>query len=513
DDMSCVLEGTNGFPGALTKDVLRSLGPSGIRTAFPEGWEIDIRCSIAYAYLEETRVFEGVVRGFIHHPAQATKGTLPLDEMVYLPDQDRMLGAIDAVTHRTKAVDALCAHLVETEDREQQERVATAERWSARSDAWNDMFNDAGSYVHHESGYERFDSMLDRIMKTVAAPSCLDIGCGTGAVSRNMAAAGAMSVRGIDISPGMVTQARISNQGSKVTFDVLTLPQRPASKTYDVIASRGVVISHLPRHQVADFLQDITRHAHDGTYAVFDFLQHLENGGFPNAGNKNELTYDWLLRAMRELGWVPVSRDGGDDARIVVAAFHRPFADSLYFVTGNPQKLLEMRHATDIAHLHGCEFDLPELKHDDIARIAEEKARQSYDIVGHPVISTDGGIFIDAYGGFPGPNSKQTATKLKPAGLLRLMDGIENRRAARKNAVTIYDGIAYRTDVQEVPCLIADTPRGTHPAYPMDRILVPIHSENARKLTYAEMPVEERAAFTELPILAAFVRENRPYKE
>jgi XTP/dITP diphosphohydrolase len=203
---------------------------------------------------------------------------------------------------------------------------------------------------------------------------------------------------------------------------------------------------------------------------------------------------------------VPVAKDGDENARVIIAAFHRPFPDSLYFVTGNPQKLLEIRHAADIPHLHGCDFDLPELKHDDVVRIAEEKARQSFDLVGRPVVSTDGGIFIDAYDGFPGPNSKQAAKKLKPEGIIKLLDGVENRGGSRRNAAAWYDGKTYRTDLQEVPIVIAREPRGSFPSYPMDRILIPVHPDNAKNLTYAEMPLEERAKFTELPALAEFIK-------
>jgi XTP/dITP diphosphohydrolase len=212
------------------------------------------------------------------------------------------------------------------------------------------------------------------------------------------------------------------------------------------------------------------------------------------------------LRTMRELGWVPIALDGAYADRVAVAAFHRPFVDSRYFVTGNPTKLLELRHAAEIEHLHGCDFDLPELKDDDIARIAEHKARQAYEIVRRPVVSTDGGIFLSAYGGFPGPNSKQAATLLKPVGLLKLLDGINDRGAVRRNTVACFDGTTMQSSTSQVPLTIAPEARGTYPSYPMDKILVPVHDANRNGLTYAEIPVEERARFTELPALAEFVR-------
>lgn len=404
------------------------------------------------------------------------------------------------------AADALRDFLRESEKCDHQAQEDTACRWSVRAREWTGLIRDEGSYVHHESGYGRFDALLGRIMRSVEAPRCLDVGCGTGEVARGMAATGASSVHGIDVSEGMIAQARdLSRDIADLTFETAEIDASSADGTYDVIASRGVVLSHLPRRRAVDFLFALTRRSHEGSYAVIDFIQRLENGGFPNAGDKHVIAYPWLLAVMRELGWVPVARDGDDGARVVIAAFHRPFPDSRYFVSGNPQKLLELRQAARQPHLHACDFDLPELKHDDIARIAEEKARQAFGLVGRPVVSTDGGIFIDAYDGYPGPNSKAAALKLKPEGILRLMRDIEDRRGVRRNAVTLYDGVKYRTDVQEVPVEIATVPRGAHSGYPMDRILVPIHPENPRKRTYAEIPIEERATFTELPALAAFL--------
>lgn len=403
--------------------------------------------------------------------------------------------------------EALCDSLIETEAYDSRAQAETALRWSERSPAWQALVKDDGSYVNHESGYARFNALLAKLMKTAEAPRCLDVGCGTGDVARAMAASGATSVEGIDVSEGMISQARASSREiANLAFRVAEIDSPGVDGTFDVIASRGVVLSHLPRGRAVDFLFAITERAREGSYAVFDFIQHLENGGFPNAGDKNVITYPWLLAVMRELGWVPVAKDGDDKTRVVIAAFHRPFADSLYFVSGNPQKLLELRHAADLPHLHGCDFDLPELKHDDIAKIAEEKARQSYELVGRPVVSTDGGIFLDAYDGYPGPNSKHAALKLKPEGLIRLLAGIENRHGWRRNAVTLFDGTRYQTEVQEVPVEVAHGPRGTYPSYPMDTILIPVHADNPHGLTYAEIPVEARAAFTELPALAAFLK-------
>ena len=267
----------------------------------------------------------------------------------------------------------------------------------------------------------------------------------------------------------------------------------------DVLTSRGTLVSATSKADALLLMADLTRRSRLGNYTIFDY----ERSSFGKG-----LHPTWIRESMRALGWVPTAQvdlDSIEGAGITLVTFHRPFPDSVYFVTGNPMKLLEMRTAVHHQHLHGCDFDVPELKHDDIETIAEDKARRSYAIVRRPVLCTDGGIFMDAYDGFPGPNSKQAATKLKPEGLLRLLVGVENRNGSRRNAAAFFDGYQMSVEVSTVPVRFATDPRGTYPSYPMDKILIPTTAANVAGLTYAEMPPEERGRTSEVPALAEYL--------
>lgn len=400
---------------------------------------------------------------------------------------------------------ALVAFFAANEQAAETEREETAARWTERASEWQSVIDDEDSYVNHESGYERFNKMLANVLRVADAKTGIDIGCGTGDVARQIAKAG-VRVEALDVSPGMIAKARAASHGTKIAYRVGTVAD--AQGPFDIIVSRGVVLSHLPKNDITDFLWHLTRLSREGSYVVFDFIQDIENGGFENKGNKNVLQAAWVRDAMQELGWVPVAYDGEDGKRVGIVAYHRPFPDSVYFVTGNPVKLLEMREASRYEHLHGCDFDLPELKHDSIEKIAEDKAIRAFRLILRPVICTDGGIFMDAYDGFPGPNSKQAAMKLKPEGLLRLLNGVENRNGQRINAVAFFDGKNLQVETKSVPVRFATEPRGTYPSYPMDKVLIPLVESNEAGLTYAEMPVEERGRATELGALAEFVRES-----
>jgi len=414
------------------------------------------------------------------------------------------LSFMEDVSHFA-CLDELRAHVDRAKADAVAQREATAGRWSSRAAGWQGVIDDTTSYVNHEDGYARFNAILKNVLQSVDAPSCVDVGCGTGDVARLMGSLGASDVLGIDNSAGMIEEAsRIATKN--IRYRAVGLEDIESGTEFDVIASRGVVLSHVPRQDVFDHLRQLTRLSREGSYLVLDFIQQLANGGFANAGDKNEFSTEWVREVMRELGWVPVAQSGDASARVVVAAFHRPFPDSVYFVTGNPVKLLELRHAASVPHLHGCDFDMPELKHESIERIAEDKARQAYAIVGRPVLCTDGGIFMHAYPGFPGPNSKQAATILKPDGLLRLLADGRDRSGSRMNAVAYYDGLTMRVATQSVAVRFAEESRGSYPSYPMDKVLIPEVSGNEEGLTYAEMPPEKRGRYTELAALVESVR-------
>lgn len=506
DDVSCTVSGMNGFPGPLVKSSVELLGLDGFKRVAPDGVGVEVMSRIALSYGPENEVFVGSVKGVVDWSEVDSGTKLSLSSLVWIPEQCSFLTSTSR-THRTSAALKLADRLLELRESSANEVMETASRWSERSSTWGDVIADGTSYVNHEDGYERFNRQLRVVMEESGDGAvCLDVGCGTGDVAAIMNESGAKNVLGIDVSVGMIDQARGRRLPKTVSFEVRSI-DGVASTSFDVIASRGVVLSHLPKHQVHDFLIEIDRLSKPGTFAVFDFIQDLNNGGFANAGNKNVFLFGQVATVMRELGWAPVARDGDGGARVCVAAFHKSFSDSEYFVTGNPQKLLELRHVAELPHLHGCRLDLPEIKHDEIEVIAKDKARKAYEIVGRPVICTDGGIFLDELDGYPGANSKSASVKLGLEGLLRLLGG-GKRTGQRMNSIVRFDGKDFSSAMASVPVMVPEAPRKLHESYPMDSILIPASPGNVDELTYAEMPPDERVKHTELPQLVEFLRSR-----
>ncbi len=115
--------------------------------------------------------------------------------------------------------------------------------------------------------------------------------------------------------------------------------------------------------------------------------------------------------------------------------------EKLTFVTGNTNKV---REARDILGNLGIEVEqdncgYPELQEDSLEPIALHGARYAADLSGKEVIVEDAGLFIDALGGFPGPYSAYVANTIGNPGILRLLEGVEEKdRGAKFMSVVGY---------------------------------------------------------------------------
>jgi XTP/dITP diphosphohydrolase len=72
-------------------------------------------------------------------------------------------------------------------------------------------------------------------------------------------------------------------------------------------------------------------------------------------------------------------------------------------VTGNPDKLEELRVILNGVELEARSIDLPEIQSMSLEEIVRAKARSAFEAVGRPVIVEDVSFEIAALGGMPGP--------------------------------------------------------------------------------------------------------------
>ncbi|MEB3860361.1 MAG: XTP/dITP diphosphatase [Desulfurococcales archaeon] len=118
-------------------------------------------------------------------------------------------------------------------------------------------------------------------------------------------------------------------------------------------------------------------------------------------------------------------------------------------------------------------------------------AREAYKALGKPLVVEDSGLFVEALNGFPGPYSSYAYETIGLRGLLKLLEGEENRRACFRAAVALATGCHEEVFVGEVCGFISREPRGSS-GFGFDPIFVPEGSDS----TFAEMGVEEKNRYS-----------------
>lgn len=165
------------------------------------------------------------------------------------------------------------------------------------------------------------------------------------------------------------------------------------------------------------------------------------------------------------------------------------------FVTNNDHKVSE---ANRILSPFGIEmiksnFVKVELQSTSLRRIAKHASIIAANKLLKPVVVEDSGLFIKALGGFPGPFSSYVYKKLGCKGILKLMNGIEDRTAMFKCIVSycqpghkpiIFEGITYGEISLEI--------RGSG-GFGFDPIFIP---KPGNGLTFSEMRPEEKDMFS-----------------
>ena len=166
----------------------------------------------------------------------------------------------------------------------------------------------------------------------------------------------------------------------------------------------------------------------------------------------------------------------------------------LVFVTGNKGKAHEAR--TALAPL-GIEVEQADLRPVEIqAETLEEISRAKCEVlagrVGAPFIVDDGGLFVRALHEFPGPYSAFALKTLGVPGILKLMEGVEDRRASFRAVVSYHDGRRVHLFPGRCDGRLTTEPRAAGHGFGFDPIFVPEGQER----TFAELPAESKNRFS-----------------
>lgn len=159
------------------------------------------------------------------------------------------------------------------------------------------------------------------------------------------------------------------------------------------------------------------------------------------------------------------------------------------FVTGNRGKVAEAAHRLMEAQVEVEQLDLDpvEIQADTLEDVARAKAEWVAARHAGAFFVDDAGLFVDGLGGFPGVYSAYALKTIGTAGILKLLDGADDR-AARFVAVIGYKapGEDVRLFRGECAGRIADAPQSSGHGFGFDPIFVP----EGESRTFAELPLD-----------------------
>ena len=107
------------------------------------------------------------------------------------------------------------------------------------------------------------------------------------------------------------------------------------------------------------------------------------------------------------------------------------------YVTGNWAKLASAKQALEPLgyEVDNIKMDTIEIQANDVEEVAKYSAKWASDKLKCDVLKNDTGLFVEALNGFPGVYTHFMEETLKEDGILKLLDGVENRKAYFKEAI------------------------------------------------------------------------------
>lgn len=167
---------------------------------------------------------------------------------------------------------------------------------------------------------------------------------------------------------------------------------------------------------------------------------------------------------------------------------------TLVFVTGNKGKAHEAREALAPLGIEVEQRDLNpvEIQGDTLEEISRAKCEVLAGKVGAPFIVDDGGLFVRALREFPGQYSAFVLKTLGVPGILKLMEGVEDRRAHFAAVVSYHDGARVHSFAGRCDGALTTAPRSTGHGFGYDPIFVPEGQEK----TFAELPADYKNRFS-----------------
>jgi XTP/dITP diphosphohydrolase len=150
------------------------------------------------------------------------------------------------------------------------------------------------------------------------------------------------------------------------------------------------------------------------------------------------------------------------------------------FVTSNPGKVKEVNAILgNTIRVNHIKMEYRELRSDSSEEIARESAKRLAEELKKTVVVEDSGLFIKALNDFPGTCSSYIHKRIGLKGILKLMEGIEDRTCFYKSAVAYCEpGKEPVSFLGEEKGRISEEAKGGY-GFGHDPIFIPEHSDKS----------------------------------
>jgi XTP/dITP diphosphohydrolase len=167
---------------------------------------------------------------------------------------------------------------------------------------------------------------------------------------------------------------------------------------------------------------------------------------------------------------------------------------TLYFITSNKGKFLEAKEKLGPLGFSVVQKDLgyPEIQAENLEDVALQGITHVRMGFNKPFILEDAGLFIEALHGFPGVYSKYVFFTVGLPGILRLLNGMKDRKAVFRS-VYAYSEPGHKSIIAVGECngTISTEQRGTN-GFGYDPIFFP----KGLRRTFGEMTTDEKNRYS-----------------
>lgn len=328
DDASFYTERFPNFPGAYAKFLNSALGNEGWKRLFNEGDKIRAVARIALYNFGETQYFNGEIEGSLSFKETPNNSSFSLNDHIIVEDGRTLSDALEDPTflnHRRSALVKLSNSVSAGNEQSDDKKLEIGERWSSRAAIWKDIIKDEASYVNYEDNYERVNTLIKKY-GPLSEGKALEVGCGTGEAGRILKTSNpALDILSTDIAGGMLAEAQrqTADAGLDIEYKQLDITNKTlGDEKFGIVISRGVVVSHLPKSNIYDFLESLAYHTDADGYLLFDFIQDTAVGEIEQpVDRKNAFTIQQMDDILSHFGMKRIDDAGIDSMRVRVVCY------------------------------------------------------------------------------------------------------------------------------------------------------------------------------------------------